>query len=421
MRRLGWSLIATLLVFSVSGLGVVGPVCAADNGIPVGEIVFKPSLRAEAVYDSNVRRAQLSPEADFGLTVRPAIGLVYPGDNFRWTLDAYYRFFTYFNAGNNPDIDHSDLRVFTEFGVATRIQANRQGKVGLDFSPSLSNNPSASGFAGSVSYVGDSREQRLSVGVPVKVHFRPTSAFQLFVQGGWDWARPYFPAEAFDPNPTILGNRHKIGGGGGLDWKFFPRSHVLFSGEVGRVLWGDFDEGTVNHSSQLPATEWKLWLGLQGDISRKLAFRGVFGYGNIDFGEGNDSFDVGSADGILGQIELSMRPTTTQRLAVGFKRDFNYRYFTNRLLETQGYFKYQGLFSDRLQVAADFSYIYRDMAGWLTRTEHQWSAGVEVDVLLARWFRVVAGYRFSAIDPSSTNEGEYIDNRINLGITLGFP
>ena len=419
---LRWLLMATLVVLAVFGPGVHAPVHAAEDGIPLGEIVFKPSVKVEAVYDSNVRRSQLSPEADFGLQVRPAIGLVYPGDNFRWTLDAYYRFFTYFNAGDNPEIDHSDLRVFTEFGLATRIDANRQGKVGLEFAPSLANHPGSSGLDGSSaagSASGESADQELTVTVPVKVHFRPTSAFQIFVEAGWDWSRPYYLSTAFDPNPIILGNSHQISGGGGVDWRFFPRSHVMFSGEVSRVLWGEFDEDTVNHSAQLPATEWKLWLGIQSDLSRKLSFKGLVGYGNVDFGEGNESFDVTGPGGILGQVEFSLRPVLTQRLGIGFIRDFRFQYFTNRIVETQGYFKYRGLFFERLQIAADFSYTYRDLAGWLTRTEHQWGAGVNVDVLLARWFHVVAGYRFSAVDPTSTNEGEYIDNRVTVGLRFG--
>ena len=421
MGRLRLLLMVMLVGLSVFGLGAANVTYAAEDGIALGEIVFKPSIRAEAVYDSNVRRSQLLPEADFGLQVRPGISLVYPGDNFRWTLDAYYRFFTYFNAGDNPDINHADLRVFTEFGISTRIDANRQGKVGLEFAPSLSNRPAFGGddpTGGSAA--GQSADQELSVGVPVEVNFRPTSAFQIHVEAGWDWSRPYYLANAFDPNPTILGNRHEVGGGAGIDWRFFPRSHVMFSGEVSRVLWGEFDSGTVNHTEQLPSTEWKLWLGLQSDLSRKFSLRGLIGYGNIDFGEGNEGFDVSGPQGLLGEVEMSLRPVLTQRLGVGFRRDFQFRYYTNRIVETQAYFKYSGLFFERLQIAADFSYTYRDLAGWLTRTEHQWSAGVNVDVLLTRWFHVLASYRFSAIDPSSTNEGEYIDNRITLGIVLGY-
>ncbi len=422
MGRLRLLLMVTLVALSVFGLGVVDRAHAAEDGIALGEIVFKPSIRAEAVYDSNVRRAQLLPEADFGLQVRPGISLVYPGDNFRWTLDAYYRFFTYFNAGDDPDINHADLRVFTEFGISTLIDANRQGKVGLQLEPSLNNRPTSGGDgADGASSSGGSADQELAVAVPVKVRFRPTSAFQIYAEAGWNWSRPYYLSGAFDPNPVILGNRHQIGGGGGIDWRFFPRSRVMFSGEVSRVLWGDYDADTVNHSAQLPATEWKLWLGLQSDLSRKFSLRGLIGYGNVDFGEGNESYDVSGPGGLLGEVELSVRPVITQRLGVGFRRDFQFRYYTNRIVETQAYFKYRGLFFERLQISADFNYTYRDLAGWLTRTEHQVSAGVNVDVLLARWFHVLAGYRFSAIPSSSTNEGEYIDNRITLGITLGYP
>jgi len=417
-----------LIVTLVCGPGISAPAHGAEDGLPLGEIIFKPGVRVEAVYDSNVRRAQLAPEADFGLQVRPSISFVYPGDNFRWVLDAYYRFFTYFNASDDPTINHTDLRVFTEFGLGTRIDVNRQGKVGLDFAPSLHNRPASSGVSDNDSETagraaGDSGDQELGVSVPVKVLFRPTKAFQVHVQAGWDWARPYFPQKAFDPDPIILGNRHELGGGGGVDWRFFPRSHVLFNGEVSRIIWGEFDSDTVNHTAQLPSTQWKLWLGLQGDITRKLSFMGLVGYGNVDFGEEGEEgseFDVTGVSGLLGQVEFSIKPALTQRLGVGFRRDFRFRYFTNRIIETQAYFKYRGLFFERLQVAADFSYTYRDLAGWVTRTEHQWGAGVNVDVLLARWFHVLAGYRFSAVDPSSTNEGEFIDNRITLGVSVGY-
>jgi len=410
----------------VCGPGLASTALCAEDGVALGEIVFKPSVRIEMVYDSNVRRATLSPEADFGLQLRPGIAFVYPGDNFRWTLDAYYRFFSYFNAGDTPGIDHADLRVFTEFGLGTQLDVNREGKIGLQFGPSLHNRPASSAVSGNdvsaaARAAGDSGDQELGVSVPVKVLFRPTNAFLIHVKGGWDWSRPYYPVVTFDPNPIILGNRHQVGGGAGIDWRFFPRSHVLFNGEVSRVLWGSFSDSAVNHSAQLPSTEWKLWLGLQGDITRKLSFMGMVGYGNVDFGEGNEAFDVNKVRGLLGQVEFSLRPALTQRLGIGFRRDFRYRYFTNRIIETQGYFKYRGLFFERLQIAADFSYTYRDMAGWLTRTEHQWGAGVNVDVLLARWFHVLAGYQFSAVNPTSTNEGQFIDNRITLGVMLGFP
>ena len=72
---------------------------------------------------------------------------------------------------------------------------------------------------------------------------------------------------------------------------------------------------TTRHREQLPGTFWRAWLGMQGDITRKLSFMGLVGYGNVDFGEGGEEFDVSGIGGLLGQVEFSLRPAITQRHA----------------------------------------------------------------------------------------------------------
>ncbi len=387
------------------------PVLAAPDGLPVGPLVLKPSLTVDAVYDSNVYRQQTSPQADFGLQAVPRFALEYPGENFGFTLDAYYRFFSYFDVGDNPS--HSDLQVVNQFGIGTSFDINRKGKFGVNFAPEFNNRPASRG-------IGDSTDLELAVGVPVQLTIRPTKSFEIGVDGGWRWTKSYYPTKAFDPDPIVLGNRHEVQGGLSVDWRFFPRSHVVFDGQAGRVLWGEISEGEALNDRQQPATFFDLRLGLVGDISRKLSFLAKIGYGNVLFDAGFEDKNLTGAAGLLGEAEFAMRPVLTQRIAIGFSRSFNFQYYADKIVDTQAYFRYAGLFFQRMQVTGEFSWIYREMTGFVARTEHQWTAGAGIDVTILNWLRAGVAYAFGTVNPSSSNEGEFVDNRVTLGVTLGF-
>ncbi|MCO4769242.1 MAG: outer membrane beta-barrel protein [Deltaproteobacteria bacterium] len=389
---------------------LVRPAVASESGLPLGPLVAKPGVNVSAIFDTNVYRDATNPQPDFGLWVKPYFGIVYPGDDFRFTLDTYYRFFTYFNLGGT---NHNVFRRVTDFGVAAGIDAGRRSKVGFSTNPEVFNAPATRGF-------GDGTEQNLGANVPIGLHFRPTKAFQINVNARWNWNRAYFSPVLVTLNPVQLGNRHELAGGAGLDWKFFPRSHLLFEGEFGRIMWGRVDGGQSASSQQDPAWFWRVWFGIKGDITRKLSLLAQVGYGGVYFDPAAATPSLTGPEGILGRVEFAIRPVTTQRLAFGFSRDYTFAYYASRIENTQAYFKYQGLFFQRLSANFDFSWNYRNLAGHTTRTEHQWTAGLGLDIMVAEFFHVEAGYRFSAVNPSSTDVGEYIDNTVTLGFTLGF-
>ena len=389
---------------------VVRPAAASESGLPLGPLVAKPGVNVTALFDTNVYRDSANPEPDFGLWVRPYFGVVYPGEDFKFSLDVYYRFFTYFNLGGR---NHNVFRRVTDFGAAVGIDAGRRSKVGFSANPEVYNTPAPRGF-------GDGTEQIVGSNVPLTLHFRPTRAFTINVNGRWNWARAYFSPVLVSLSPAVLGNRHELAGGIGVDWKFFPRSHLVLDGEFGRVLWGQVDPGQTASSQQDPAWFWRVWFGIRGDITRKLSLLARIGYGNVHFDPAASTPTLTGLNGLLGQVELAIRPATTQRLAIGFNRDYRFAYYSNRIENTQAYFKYQGLFFQRLQATFDFSWNFRNLVGHITRTEHQWTAGVGLDLMVAEFFHVEAAYRFSAVNPSSTDVGEYIDNLVTVGFTLGF-
>lgn len=406
-------------ILALSTLVVPASAGASDEGgVPLGALVAKPSIEVELIYDSNVYRQQQAPEADLGIQAVPRVALVFPGESFRWELNAYYRFFTYFNVASRQ---HNDLQDFANFGLGTSFDIGRKAKVGFWIAPQFFNRRGLRG-ADQSPEEGSDQGYELGVQLPLELRFRPTGAFQIGVDAHWEYTRAYHPV--FTPSPTVLGQPHDVGGGVSLDWRFFPRSHFMVDADVGHIFQGP--ASPVRSDQAVENTYWRAQVGLKGDVTRKLSMMGMIGYGNVYLGTALQAKNLTAIEGLIGRAEIAIRPVLTQRLALGFVRDFHFRYYAYHITDTQAYFKYKGLIGGRLQVTADVSYIYRDLEGndsgddGIPRTEHQLGAGVGVEVILADWFAVMAGYRFSMVNPSSTNQGEYIDNRVNLGVRLGF-
>jgi len=389
---------------------------AAEDGLPLGDLVIKPSVGVHLIYDSNVDRVQQDPVGDLGVQVNPALGVVYPGNNFRWELDASYLFFSYFNLGGN---DNSDLRRLTNFRLGTSFDANRQGKVGFYFGPYFANRPVLRG----VDATG--ADEELTVATPLKVKFRPSKAFNIDVNFGWQWWRTYFGGSAaFNPNPLVTGNHHTVNGGMNLAWRFFPRSTLILDLDVARSIW--VENGSAFSAEQISSWTWAFFGGLKGDITRGgvLSFLAQIGYSNRYFDAdegGGPATNLTAAEGILGRVELAIRPVLTHRIAFGFDRGLGNQYYSSRIINTQAYVKYKGLLFDRLAITADFSWLFRVLGVLEPRkTEHQWSAGAGVDILITQWLHATVDYRFSMVNPSVPDTGEYIDNRVMLGVVLGF-
>jgi hypothetical protein len=358
-----------------------------------------------------VDRVQQDPQGDFGVRVTPALRLVYPGNNFRWELGASYLFFTYFNIGGT---DHGEHRRLTNFRLDTSFDINRQGKVGFYFAPSFANRPILRGFA-------EGPDEELTLATPLQVKLRPSKVFNIDVNFGWQWWRSYFGGSAaFNPNPVVTGNHHLINGGMGLAWRFFPRSSLILDLDIARSIWIEGD--TPFSAEQVSSWTWSFFGGLKGDITRGgvLSFLAQIGYGNRYFDELTGDENITALEGLMGRVELAVRPVLTQRVAFGFDRALGNQYYSSRILNTQAYVKYKGLFFDRLAVSADFAWLFRTLGLASTKTEHQWTFGIGVDVLIAQWLHATIDYRLSAVDPATPDTGEYIDNRVVLGVTLGF-
>ncbi len=391
---------------------------SAEPGLPVGPLVAKPSIAINLVFDSNAYRTSPGTEKrDLGLDVSPAFGLVYPGENFRWELTSLYRLFFYFGVADGGPASRTDLARVTEFSLGTSFDINRLGKVGFYLAPFVANSPIRRGY-------GEGSEQRFSAGVPLELRIRPTSAFTIDVGGRWNWQRTYEEGAALiSATPAILGDVHDVGGGLGIDWKFFPRSHFVVHGEVGHTFWGATASGLILDTSRTDSTYWRVMLGLRGDITRRVAFRALIGYGNAYY-TAAPGLNLTGISGLIGDVEIAVRPATTQRIAIGFRRNFSYDYYADKIIDSAPYVSYLGLFAQRVEVAADVAYAYRELAGGVNRNEHSLGAGAGLQVVASDFFRVGGSYRFSGTlgvsGGSAGSNALYTDHRVVFGVTLGY-
>jgi hypothetical protein len=394
------------------------PAAAGEPGLPAGPLVAKPSVAANLVFDSNVYRTSPGTEKrDLGLDVSPAIALVYPGDNFRWELGALYRLFLYFGVADGGPASRTDLARVTEFSVGTSLDINRLGKLGFYVAPSLGNVPIRRGY-------GEGTEQQIYASVPLELRIRPTGAFSIDVGGRWAWRRTYDEGPSLiSASPLILGDLHDVGGGLGIDWKFFPRSHFVVDADVGHTFWLATVGAAALDTNRFDGTYWRVSLGLKGDITRKASFRAIIGYGNIYYAEA-PAQNLTGIDGLIGDVEISFRPATTQRIAIGFRRTFSYDYYADRIEDTSPYLSYLGLFAQRLEVSGDVAYDYREMMGGVNRNEHSLGAGVSLFVIGTEYFRIGGSYRFSgtlaATPVTADSNALYTDHRVLFGVTLGY-
>lgn len=403
--------------FALAMVAFPSAAVAASDGLPAGKLIARPSVKLELLFDSNVYRDAAGAEAmDLGLSVRPEIQLLYDGENFKWDFGAHYRFFTFFGIRGTP---HTDMRQVANFNVRTGIDANRRGKLGFSIKPEVYNQSAGRGY-------GDSPEQVFGAYVPLSFHIRPTGAFVISPGFSWHWSRAYWPELSIAQGaPTTLGERHELSGALGIEWRFFPRTFLVVSGDVGGNLWSPLAVTVQGSGQQINNVFWRVWAGIRGDLSRRVAMLAMVGYANAYYGRTNPGLKFTGVEGLLGKFELGLRPLITQRIGIGFSRDFKFRYYSNRIVDTAAYVNYRGLIADRLTLMADVTYVYRDLTGGATglldRTEHQLAAGAGLSVAITPFIHVGGNYRFSSVLQSSTGGGLYQDHRGMFEFMLGYP
>ncbi len=449
MRPLvGMALVA--LVFG--GVGGWGPRRAqaqeggsAEDGIRIGNTLLAPGIGVTTAFDSNVYRSEADAQLDMVEVINPRL---------RWTLDNPDTFFLlggdyqlrkYWGLDTSDDNGHRDLDVYDTFGFDFRLNLNQQGKV----APQIGNQADHSSQildAADLAGLPDSHMEHFSNNLSLGVAVKPRTAFRII---------PRFTYDLDDYRTGPFGERerwatgHDLAGRVEVEWRFLPKTFLLFSADFGGLLWSFRPEDNptvqeqINNSLQgsgdqnealaslqgvelYDSQHWRFWVGVQGKISQRISVQALFGYANVYFpddpssGDADARSELRGGDGVLGRLQLHYRPNDKHLITVGFVRDYAYTYFSNYFVGTSPYVRYAGVIANRVDVKADFAYNYRQIFGDVDRSDHQVNASLGVGFRVRRWFEPWIEYSFLAIPKSTDPDVEFSAHTVQLRLELGF-
>jgi hypothetical protein len=224
-------------------------------------------------------------------------------------------------------------------------------------------------------------------------------------------------------------------------WRFFPQTYAFLEGTYDavsyrRTLTPDERGSAGNY---VPGTPLKLYTGLSGHVTERLAVLLRAGYGNslLDAGEQFES--------LLAQTQLSWRFNAESILHVGYARDFELAPFGGFFGYDRGYAEYSHRLSSWLQLNADFSVDARSYGLWEpaafegggqtfqpstldgTRDELALRGGLSLDMNFMRLFGLTLGYRLDAlvsdfviVTDANVNYVGFADHRIFASLNLRY-
>ena len=334
---------------------------APGDHIRAGSVEIIPDVDVGAEFRSNVFRQEDGGPGAGNLFLSPGLRATAEGNDhqFQAGFDWKLRKFLFVGEEESGAIDNAVRRLdrFNEYSGTASAKLFKRNAIGFGLNESVSfQNWTADAPFADLPYSSHFRNA-LRAGVRVD----PASALHIDLGGLWTLDTYYVPAVGERDEP--VNRRNTFGPRLEARWAFLPRTsfvvrstYVLNQWENNRLVSDpelpDADVGIPN------STQLKALAGMDGQFTRKLFLRALFGYGGGDY-------DATSVDGTLsGQDELSasvsgahrflvntqirydIRPTTKERagtrVSVGYVRDFSDSFFTNYMALNQYYVAFDG-------------------------------------------------------------------------------
>jgi hypothetical protein len=406
------------------GAGVGLLALTPNFGLELGDFVLQPRLLLESEYRSNFFR-QDSRNGDavgaMALHVRPGLAVFNP------QYDAVALSFS------------SDFDVFLPFGdesVSSRSNVGARAQVAAALLPKRA-----------VSFTLYDRFER-------QIWMRPlldrnanrnqnvAGADVSFHPGGraLDFTLGYaFDMLRYDDLGILDSDTHRLRFLG--SWRFFPQTYAFIEGTFDPTSYRKALTASETSSlgNYVPGTPLKLYAGLSGHVTERLAVLLRAGYGNslLDAGDQYES--------VLAQTQLSWRFNAESILHVGYARDFELAPFGGFYGYDRGYAEYSHRLTSWLQLNADFSVDARSYGTWqpaafegggqtfqpstldTTRDELALRGGLSLDMNFMRIFGLTVGYRLDAlvsdfviVTDDNVNYVGFADHRVFASLNLRY-
>ncbi len=246
--------------------------------------------------------------------------------------------------------------------------------------------------------------------IPARFTFLPMRDLRVTLHGGGRWLLYSAAGTMLSPSPIVLLRRFDGGGGARIEWSALPQVGVQVdlglsrTIELERPLGGD--EGVLTRAGAVGGVVLRHLDVVRVDL-------------RIGWLAGHDSRAgwLLAPGGLVGLGRVQLAPDPALRIEAGVGRDVR---LPLGLLgtETSAWVRVDANVVDRVEPWGGFQWAYRDVLTLPSVNGHRWTAGTGVRLRAwgGLWF--AAGFRWSMLNPSSTNSGEYISARAHVGLHI---
>jgi len=403
-------------------------------GVEAGDFIIQPRLFVEGAYNSNFFRVDTrndDPQGVLAFHFRPGVALFNPQfDKVAVSLGLDVDVFA-------PVSSEETVTDKTNVGGTARLAVALFPKGAL----TLTLNEH---FARSI-------WMRPSVGTNANRNWNRVGADVSFHPGGraLDFTLGYsYDLTAYDKLDDLDTDEHQLRFL--ASWRFYPMTYAFLEATVD-VL--DYARSTSAEEESLignyvPGTPVKVYAGLSGYVTERLAVLARAGYGNSFLDRAPDDFSS-----FVGQLQLSYRFSAKTVAHLGVARDFELTPLGGYMSFIRGYAALTQRIGDLAQIHADIGYDARTFGEWMPapvtsthvvggqtisettnpvasdaeRGESYIRAGVLIDFDISRLFGVTVGYRyegvlsdFSITDQLGTRFVAYDDHRVYASLNLRY-
>jgi hypothetical protein len=163
---------------------------------------------------------------------------------------------------------------------------------------------------------------------------------------------------------------------------------------------------------------------VNGRFSEKVSLKALAGYGQVI---NDESSVVAAGQGLAGDFETDYRglalnsevaydATESQKVSVGYRRDFQDVYFTNFQIYDEVFLRYAGTYVDRLTLAGSLTRRVEDFGGTVSRSDRTIRPSVEAKYLVQDFLDVNAAMSWTQrTSPGGTVAGETVEANDAVG------
>jgi len=423
-----WFLVPVAVLVPVGRQALAQP----GDHIRFGNTEVRPAVVVGTEYNTNVYLAEKDPVAGVNIGASPSATLKTKSDKFVLGVGGAY----YVKKFLDPNLANLDR--FNNVSLDADASVLPGSRVGADFAENfyIASRPTEATSA------EDALVTKINNDFKGLVSIHPGSALLVRVGGGFYVQDFRTPAEASVDLDPRLNTRVAFGPVLNANWKFFPRTSVVFQSSMETYNWGNnlvdiseeisgIESPNLIYGSYLAVPDgwdWRLTTGLSGRITQKVSVESLVGFGQqivsvdsvseyattlggVDPAELNATAtgygkNCTGADGVLASVKVKYETNPkdakssaktgdrNHMFSVGYEKDFSESFFTNYIASSHVYTRYDGAFSQAFGATAVFGYRYEDYEGEITRQDHFFRLRGDLNYNVTKWSRISAGARW---------------------------